>query len=167
VSLRLDANGAWDGRTAAGFIDGCAALPVESLEEPLALPDPQALARLQAAAPFPLAADESLPRLGLTALAEAGSVRRLVLKPPVLGGLRPSLAIARRARTAGLECVVTTLVESAVGGWTAANLAAAVDPEARLHHGLATGGWLAQDVAPAPTPAAGWLTLPETPGLGL
>jgi L-alanine-DL-glutamate epimerase-like enolase superfamily enzyme len=164
VALRLDANGAWTEAAAAAFIDGCRDLPVESLEEPLHHPAPANLARLQAGAGFPLALDESLS--GGT-LPLPLPVRRLVLKPTTLGGLRPALALAAQARAAGGECVVTTTLESAVGAWAAAQLAAAVDPGSRLAHGLATGAWFARDLAPAPTPAAGWLTLPSAPGLGV
>lgn len=164
ATLRLDANGAWNEPAAAAFIAGCRALPVESLEEPLRHPDPERLARLQGDAGFPLALDESLaggtPPVPLP-------VRRLVLKPATLGGLRPALALAAQARAAGCECVVTTTLESAVGAWAAAQLAAAVDPASRRAHGLATGAWFARDLAPAPSPAAGWLSLPSAPGLGV
>jgi len=164
VSLRLDANGAWNEPAAAAFIAGCRTLPVESLEEPLEHPDPGQLARLQGGAGFPLALDESLaggtPSLPLP-------VRRLVLKPAILGGLRPALALAAQAQAAGDECVVTTTLESAVGAWAAAQLAAAVDPGSRRAHGLATGAWFARDSAPAPAPVAGWLSLPSAPGLGV
>jgi o-succinylbenzoate synthase len=164
ATLRLDANGAWNEPAAAAFIAGCRALPVESLEEPLGHPDPGRLARLQGGAGFPLALDESLaggtPPVPLP-------VRRLVLKPATLGGLRPALALAAQARATGCECVVTTTLESAVGAWAAAQLAAAVDPASRRAHGLATGAWFARDLAPAPSPAAGWLSLPSAPGLGV
>ncbi len=60
ASLRLDANGAWDYDQAARLIVRLNDLPIESLEEPLKVPDWQALASLQALARFPLALDESL-----------------------------------------------------------------------------------------------------------
>ena len=60
ASLRLDANGAWDYDQAARLIARLNDLPIESLEEPLTIPDWQALRSLQAQARFPLALDESL-----------------------------------------------------------------------------------------------------------
>ncbi|HPB75397.1 MAG TPA: enolase C-terminal domain-like protein, partial [Chromatiaceae bacterium] len=60
ASLRLDANGAWDYDQAARLIVRLNDLPIESLEEPLKVPDWQALASLKALARFPLALDESL-----------------------------------------------------------------------------------------------------------
>jgi o-succinylbenzoate synthase len=170
ASLRLDANGAWDLPTATRLIGALAELPIESLEEPLADPDPEALARLQSRAPFPLALDESLQRV-LATFPAWGSpgpgalpVRRAVLKPAVIGGLRPSLALARRLRAAGVEPVVTGVLECAAGLWATAQLAAALgDP---IPQGLATAHWLAADLGPAPHPQRGHIELPVSPGSG-
>lgn len=165
TSLRLDANRAWRGDDAARFVDRCAALPVDMLEEPLADPRPAALGRLQARCAFPLALDESVPgRISVDTLLAAPPVRRLVLKPPRLGGLLPALALARRARAAGLECVVTGSVDSACGVMAAAHLAAALGNG--LAHGLATSAWLAEDLGAAPETGGGWMKLADTPGLG-
>lgn len=160
VSLRLDANRAWSGAEADAFLGRLAGLPVESVEDPLADSGMEGLARLQAGAPFPLAADESLSALGADALLAHRPVRRIVLKPMVLGGLRPALTLAHRAREAGMECVVTTTVDSAVGVRAALHLAAAVANG--LAHGLATSAWLAQDVGSPLLPEPG-----DVPGLGL
>ncbi|MDD5297465.1 MAG: enolase C-terminal domain-like protein [Rhodocyclaceae bacterium] len=164
VGLRLDANGAWDESAASRFIAGCAGLPVEALEEPLANPDPAALRRLQDMAPFSIALDESWPEWDAEALFADPPVRRLVLKPPRLGGLLPALEAARRAQAAGMEVVVTSSMDSACGVMAAAHLAAALDNG--LVHGLATSAWLAEDVGMAPRIVGGVLRLPDTPGLG-
>lgn len=164
VFLRLDANQAWSERQASDFLAALAGLPVESVEDPLACPDVVSLGRLQAAVPFPLAADESLLKLGADALLDQRPVQRIVLKPVALGGLRPALALAYRARAAGLECVVTTTVDSAAGVYAALHLAAAVANE--LAHGLATSAWLARDVGDPPQPVAGSLRVRNVPGLG-
>lgn len=161
VRLRLDANQAWSRAEAAAVIAALAGLPIDLLEEPLRRPTPAALAALQAVAPFPLALDESLEPGGLP---DPVPVRRLVLKPARLGGLRPTLALAAAARRAGLEVVVTTLVELAVGVAATAALAAALDP---LAHGLATSCWLAEDVA-APLPIhRGWIAVTAQEGHGI
>lgn len=165
LRLRLDANRAWPQDEAERFLKSVVGLPIDAVEEPLAAPTAAALAILQAALPYPLAADESLPALGAAALIEACAVRRLVLKPARLGGHAATQAIARQAAVAGIEVVLTSVVDSAVGVTAAAHLAAALSPA--LAHGLGTSEWLAADVAAAPVIAGGWLTLPETPGLGL
>jgi L-alanine-DL-glutamate epimerase-like enolase superfamily enzyme len=166
--LRLDANGAWSWDQARHFIEGLAGLPVESLEEPLARPDIGGLAHLQALAAFPLALDESLGRLALldvdTLLASA-AVRRLVLKPMVLGGVVPAYALACRAVAAGMECVATSTVDSAVGVAAATHLAVALDND--LAHGVATASWLSQDVGKSPHLVGGWMYLDKAmSGLG-
>lgn len=163
ISLRLDANGAWDEAIAARFLLACADLPVESCEEPLRSPSAPALARLQADLPFPLAIDESLQLID-DAFFAAPPVRRLVLKPPRHGGLLPALELALQARTAGVECVLTSSLESACGLLAVAHLAAAIAPD--LAHGLATAAWFATDTGAPPVIRDGRLELPETPGIG-
>jgi o-succinylbenzoate synthase len=164
VSLRLDANCAWNEKEAGDFLGALAGLLVESVEDPLANPDMERWCRLQAAVPFPLAADESLRIMGADAVFSQSPVRRVILKPMVLGGLVSALALARRAREAGMECVVTTTVDSAVGVTAVLHLAAAVAND--LAHGLATSVWLAGDVGNPPLPAGGMLRLADCPGLG-
>ena len=164
LRLRLDANRAWPEAAARRFLTAAADLPVEAVEEPLADPTLQTLAALQAALPFALAVDESLFELGVDALLAARAVRRLVLKPARIGGIRATLALAARARQAGMDAVVTSVVDSAVGVAAAAHVATALAGPA---HGLATSAWLAADVAQPPVIAAGHMQLPDAPGLGL
>ncbi len=166
--LRLDANGAWDETTAASFVAACRDLPVEAIEEPLHAPTLAALARLQAGTGIALALDESLPRFAVADLSQQQAVRRLVLKPARHGGLQASLALAREARGAGLECVVTSALESACGLLAAAHLAAAIAAGAPQTpaHGLATAAWFAADTGLPPEIRGGRLILPVGPGLG-
>jgi o-succinylbenzoate synthase len=163
VRLRLDANRAYGFDDARRFIAAAARLPVEALEEPLRDPTPEAFARLQQEAPFPLALDESLPHW-LSAHPEAAlAARRWVLKPMRWGGARRCLTLAAGAAKAGIEVVVTTTVDSAAGCWLAVHLAAAVDNG--LAHGLGTSEWLAEDLGPAPAPENGIVAVPPQ-GLG-
>lgn len=163
VFLRLDANCAWNERDAEDFLGALAGLPVESVEDPLASPDMEGWFRLQAKVPFPLAADESLRIMGADAVFNPSPVRRVVLKPMVLGGLVAALELARRAYEADVECVVTTTVDSAVGVTAALHLAAAVEND--LAHGLATSAWLLRDVGTAPLVAGGISRPGDNPGL--
>jgi L-alanine-DL-glutamate epimerase-like enolase superfamily enzyme len=165
LRVRLDANRAWPEADARRFLDSLVGLPIDGVEEPLADPTPAALAHLQKDLPFPIAADESLPVLGVHALLEARAVRRLVVKPARLGGIRATLALAAQAQAADVELVLTSVVDSAVGVTAAAHLAAALPVDAI--HGLGTLDWLARDVAPAPVIVDGALCLPAGCGLGL
>lgn len=162
--LRLDANRAWRDEDARRFLTAIADLPIDGVEEPLAAPTPAKLAALQAVLPYALAIDESLSLLGSETLIATRAVRRLVLKPARLGGIAATLAIARAAHATGIEIVLTSVVDSAVGVTAAAHLAAALAPN--LAHGLGTSDWLAADVAPPPPIGAGLMHLPDQPGLG-
>ncbi|MBK5969921.1 L-Ala-D/L-Glu epimerase [Thiorhodovibrio litoralis] len=181
AQLRLDANGAWDFATASRILQALEALnakckrgppPIESLEEPLRDPQDNQLAQLQARTSIALALDESLPRRAWPLKLDHLPVRRLVLKPQVLGGLRPSLKLAAAALEAGKETLVTSLIESAAGLWASAQLAAALahlaegSQAARIHHGLATADWLAKDLGEPPPIRDGMLHLGEGPGSG-
>ncbi|HEX6734845.1 MAG TPA: o-succinylbenzoate synthase [Azonexus sp.] len=160
--LRLDANGAWLFNDARDFLAACRELPVEACEEPLRDPEPDQLARLQAAVPFAIAIDESLARLGADFFRHP-PVRRLVIKP-ARHGLLGSMAIALRARAAGFEIVISSALESSCGLLACAHLAAAAAPE--MVHGLATAAWFVCDTGmPAPI-ENGRLLMPGLPGIG-
>jgi o-succinylbenzoate synthase len=160
VRLRLDANGAWDATAAMRKLRVLAPLEIELCEQPT--PDLRGLE----SSPVTVAADEMIATDLEGALERA---RIVVLKPMLLGGLKPALRIARRAHERGLRIVVTTSLESAVGRAGAAHLAAAVlalgsQPAA----GIATGRLIAEDAGEDPfAPKRGVVHIPDVPGLGL
>lgn len=164
VTLRLDANGSWEAPQARQVLAALCGLPVESVEEPLKSPDRKRLRQLQESAPFPLAVDESLPSWTPDELLSDPPVRRLVLKPMVLGGLLPALGLARRAEEAGVECVVTSTLDSGAGVWAAVHLAAALGNP--LAHGLTTREWLVDDIGSGPVIEQARIVIPDVPGLG-
>ena len=97
--LRLDANRAWRSvDDVHRFLHGLADLPVEYVEEPLRTPRLETLQTLQRDTPVPLALDESLGDLSPAAVFDTLPGVCLILKPMCLGGLRPTLALARQAR---------------------------------------------------------------------
>jgi o-succinylbenzoate synthase len=157
LSLRLDVNRGWTTAEAEATLPRLAGLPIEAMEEPACDADAQALERLQAMAGFSLALDESLSSWPED---RALPVRRQVLKPMVVGGPTRVLGLALRPRT---ESVVTSSVDTAVGLWLAAHIAAALGNG--LAHGLDTASWLSTLLGPAPEPG-GLLRLPDAPGLG-
>jgi o-succinylbenzoate synthase len=157
LDLRLDVNRGWTTAEAEATLPRFAGLPIEALEEPCHDADEAALRRLQAAVGYSLALDESLrdwpDELPLP-------VRRQILKPMVVGGASRVLALARRP---GTESIVTSSVDTAVGLWLSAHVAAALGNG--LAHGLDTASWLSRLLGPAP-PVGGVLRLPDAPGLG-
>jgi o-succinylbenzoate synthase len=173
VSLRLDANGGWSEQEAAQALDRLASYRPELCEQPVAAEEIPALARLQLRCAFPLAADEALVSpANLSALLKSASgtpaVRILVLKPMVLGGLLPSLRIAREAATVGVEAFVTSSLDGVVSRAGAAHLAAAL-PSGRLASGLGVGRlFVREEPAEHPFhPVKGRIRISDAPGLGL
>ena len=158
VKLRLDANGAWDAPAALRNLGELAALGIELCEQPT-----EDLRDL-AGSLVPVAADELVASDAEAALSRAQIV---VLKPMALGGVLPALQLARRAVQRGLQVIVTTSLEGAVGRAGAAHLAAAVlalGPQPAA--GLATGRLLAEDLCADPlAPRSGVVRIPDKPGL--
>lgn len=160
-AVRLDANQAYGFDDAVTLITALRHREVDHLEEPLRAPSLAELAVLQQMADFPIALDESLAGFGVEAVLRS-RLRRVVLKPVLHGGPLRTLELARRLRSGGIEVVVTTAMDSAIGAWMAAHVAAALDNG--LAHGLDTARWLAEDVAAGPAPRDGWLEIPDRVG---
>jgi L-rhamnonate dehydratase len=137
-------------------------LGIGFFEEPLTQNDVQQMAELRRATGVPLACGQNeglLFRFRDMLLAKAADI----LQPNVCisGGITQCLKVA------GLASAFNTMIENG-GAWPFHNM--------HLHAGLANGGmveyhYLAVELMrqlykDLPTPEAGWLTLPETPGLG-
>lgn len=122
--LRLDANGAWDRRTAERWLERCAERPVEFVEQPcFALRASQAGARiskeddlllgLAGSFPTPIALDESMAGDGdVERWIGAGWPGVFVVKPSLHGDLIGALARLEKARSA---VVFSSALETAVG----------------------------------------------------
>jgi o-succinylbenzoate synthase len=169
--LRLDANGGWDEVVAAAALERLAVYDLELVEQPVPAEETEALARLSRAALCRIAADEAVASIedGRRLLEAAPGA--LVLKPMRLGGIRPSLELAREAAERGVPCIVTTTFDAGIGVAAALHLAAAlpsVEAFADPAHGLATADHLAADIViEPPRPRGGALAVPPRPGLGV
>jgi O-succinylbenzoate synthase len=122
--VRLDANGAWDRRTAEKWLACASDRPVEFVEQPLA-PDSKGaddnLLGLAADYPVPIALDESL--------ADARDIERwlglgwkghFVVKPSLLGDARAALGKLAEAHA---RVVFSSALETAIGAQAALRLA--------------------------------------------
>jgi o-succinylbenzoate synthase len=168
IAFRLDANGAWTAEEAVLAIRSLTEFGLELVEQPVGPGDVEGMARVRAAVDVPVAADEAVTDLAAAQrLLEANAADVLVVKPMVVGGLRPALEIAETARKAGIAAIVTTTIDAGVGTAAALHLAAVL-PEEGPAHGLATGALLAVDiVAQRLAVRSGHMPLPEGPGLGV
>lgn len=165
--LRLDANGAWGEAEAIAHLARLAAFDVELVEQPVAADDIESLARVRAASPIHVAADEAaagVERAERVIALRAADV--ICVKLAAVGGLRPALRIAGRARRAGLDVIVTSGLDGAVARTAALHLAASL-PGVVPACGLATAELLEADLATTEAVKDGYLELPPGPGLGV
>lgn len=170
VCIRIDANSGWRDRHQAR--EALKALtsdgPVELCEEPLPVGHLNGLRALRGTVPALIGADETLCSPNLAPqLVDAGAVDVLVLKPMMLGGLLPAMALARRGRAAGVSrALVTSSLDGVVARAGAAHLAAVIgDPE--LAHGLWTGNLFVDEPDHPFVPVDGRIRIPDAPGLGV
>lgn len=161
LTLRADANGAWDVATAVRVARAVRRYALEWLEQPT---DAAGLAHVRAAG-VAVAADESVGRLAdVDAL--AGAIDAVVLKLVQVGGLAAATRIAARAAERGLGVTVTTSIDTAIGTAAALHLAAALPAPLRAC-GVATGGLLCDDVVIERIADGPWMRPPPGPGLGV
>jgi o-succinylbenzoate synthase len=171
IRLRADANGAWDVRTALRALKEMSGLGLEYVEQPVPADDVEGLAEVRRESPVRLAADEALLRPGgIQRVLELEAADLVVLKPSLLGGLADAWAAADQARSAGVDVVVTSALDCAIGRAGALHLAAAL-PGMDAACGLATGHLLAADLTADgsdPTaPTGDSVRVTAAPGLGL
>jgi len=159
VELRADANGAWDRATAQQFLDAVGDR-LAYVEQPLPATDLAGLAALSG----PVALDETLAAVALDDALDADPAA-VVLKPMALGGPRPAVAAAERARGAGIEPVVTTTIDGSVARTAAVHVAAAMPDVSAC--GLATAKRIESDLGPDIAPVAdGRAVVPQGAGNG-
>jgi O-succinylbenzoate synthase len=118
--IRLDANGAWNLRTAERWLGRCADRPVEFVEQPVSHDSRGAddqLAGLSADYPVPIALDESIRGDGDVARwLDAGWPGYFVVKPALLGDVRGVLGRLAAARA---RVVFSSSLETGIGAQAA------------------------------------------------
>ncbi len=168
VRLRLDANEGWHFSQAVAILSACAGYDIQYVEQPLKAANLQGMHELRREVPIPLAADEAI--IGFASARrilamEAADV--LIIKPQLTGGLRVSQQLIYEATERGIQCVITSTMESGIGVVSALHLAAA-SPVITLECGLATLDLLVDDlIVDSPTIHEGFMALPTQSGLGV
>jgi len=122
--IRLDANGAWDARTAGKWLGFCAGRPVEFVEQPVA-PDSKGfvdtLCGLAADYPVPLALDESLSdEAEVGRWLERGWSGYFVIKPSLMGDAH---GVLRKLAASHARVVFSSALETGIGAQAALRLA--------------------------------------------
>jgi muconate cycloisomerase len=148
VSIRLDANTAFNPENAVKFLKSVEQYDIECIEQPIPRGDPSQLAALRASSPIPIMADESIVTIqDAQGLIEANAVDYFNLRISKCGGLFKTIAIANLARSAGigvqLGCQVgETAILSAAGRHLAAYLS-----DLRFIEGSYSTHLLAEDIS--------------------
>lgn len=164
IELRLDANGGWDVDTAISILNKMAEYDVAFCEEPTSGVD--RIAAVGANSAVPVAIDESAATISEIDLAlQTNAISVVVIKPQALGGTDVAMAAVALLEKHGVQGVITSMIDSAVGVAHAAHLAAAALPHGV--HGLHTAILLADDVGPGLEVGGGRLYLSQRPGLGV
>ncbi len=149
AALRIDANGGWDHVAAVDALRRLAEFDIHFCEEPVVGIEAIAAIGAMSSVPVPVAVDESARTVAdleqVWTHAEASEIATVVIKPQALGGPDVAMAAIADARHHGVDVVITTMIDSAVGVAHAAHVAAAAGlPGA---HGLDTARLLSTDVA--------------------
>ena len=168
VHLRLDANEAWNFEQAKTILRACEAFDIQYVEQPLPRHDIAGMARLRSVVAIPIAADEAVSDLeSVRLLMRAGAADILIVKPQFARGLRMAQQIIIEAGEQGIQCVLTSAMESGIGVAGVLHLAAVL-PEVILECGLATLPLLGHDLLiDALCVENGWMGVPGGAGLGV
>lgn len=141
TSIRLDANGGWDLKTALKFSESIKNLNIEYIEDPCKKIEDNW--RFHENSPIPLGVDDCRDEnhpfaKGMT----------VVLKPTQIGSYERIRRIVKQAHLAEASCVFSSSFETGVGLSAIANLARKYEP--KVAHGLGTIGYLERDILDPP-----------------
>jgi L-Ala-D/L-Glu epimerase len=169
AQLRVDANGAWDARTALDRLEAFARFRLEGLEQPCAADDLQGLAWLAGRSQVPIIADESLVSLDdARRLAAARACHVFNVRISKCGGLLSAARIRDLGRGAGIATMLGAHVGETAILAAAGRHVAARTPELRVAEGSYGSLLLEADVSRALDLQQGGLgDVPAGDGLGL
>ncbi|MDU0338517.1 muconate/chloromuconate family cycloisomerase [Bosea rubneri] len=168
ASVRVDINQAWSEATASAMLPALAAAGVELIEQPVALRNLGALARLARQTPVAIMADEALngPETAFAIASQAGA-DVFALKIEQSGGLFAAAKVAAIAEAAGIGLYGGTMLEGGIGTAASAHLFSTIG---KLEWGTELFGplLLTEEILETPLDYADFgLAVPTAPGLGV
>jgi L-alanine-DL-glutamate epimerase-like enolase superfamily enzyme len=160
-TIRIDANEGWGPDEAIERLEALKRFNIELCEQPIPGGRLDDLARVTAASPIPIFADEDvLTSEDVRAL--VGKVDGVNLKLNKTGGITEALRAVEFARGLGMRVMLGCNLESGIGLSAGAQIAAAFD-----HIDLDSVVFLSTDPFPTVSYDGGRLVLPDGPGLGV
>lgn len=158
MTIRIDANGAWEPAEAAATLQMLRPVGIELCEEPVA--GVAAIRALRQHVEVPLALDESA---GDPDALHSPAADLMCLKISRCGGITGTVEMAARARAAGYDVYLASTLDGPLGIAAALHAAAVLRPDRAC--GLATLGLFAERENPLPA-VAGMMAAPAGAGLG-
>jgi L-alanine-DL-glutamate epimerase-like enolase superfamily enzyme len=140
ITIRLDANGAYDPRQVLKNLENFSAFGIHSIEQPIRAGQIQAMHDLCLNTPIPIALDEELIRVTgrqKEALLDNIKPQYIIIKPTLVGGLSASGQWIKLAEKRNIGWWITSALESNIGLNAIAQFTAGY--QTNMHQGLGTG----------------------------
>ena len=165
LTLRVDANGAFNIRNVRPILDQLAELQVHSIEQPLAPGLHESMAEICEGTPLPIALDEELIGMNNSDLRrdllDHVKPQFIVIKPSLVGGWAPTREWIQFAEERSIGWWITSALESSIGLNAIAQFTATLN--VTIPQGLGTGAVYRNNI-PSPLVAKGGMLhyLPES-----
>lgn len=165
--IRVDANEAWSAGSAVAMISRLAPFGIDFVEQPVGSRDLDGLARVRAASPVPIAANQAaFTHFDVLEVIKRQAADLIVTGPHQVGGLLQLKKVAAMAETAGLPINRHAVGELGVGALAGLQAIASfpnLTDGNQTHHQLLSDDVLAEPL----TFSGGKLSLPSGPGIGV
>ncbi|MFO0903670.1 MAG: enolase C-terminal domain-like protein [Pirellulales bacterium] len=171
IRLTVDANGGWSVNEAIRAAPALEEYGVLFVEQPVHRLDLEGLARVRRSIRLPVMADESVFTVqDAVRCLQLGAADILSVYPGKNGGLLNTLTIASLAEASGVHCAIGSNLEWDVGSAAMAHVCAAipnVDVDRYAADIIGPVFHTARAALTTLTPASGYVTAPQSPGIGL
>ena len=150
ITIRLDANGAFDASNALNKLKKLSKFDIHSIEQPIMAKQWEAMAALCKTSPIPIALDEEL--IGIISYGKKVELLKkiqpqyIILKPSLIGGFSGSDQWIKIAEQQGIKWWITSALESNIGLNAIAQYTATKNNI--LPQGLGTGGLFTNNIEP-------------------
>ncbi len=165
IKIRIDANGGWETNQSIDILGELSPFEIEFVEEPTR--GLENLATVRKNVSQKIAIDESLQEVeNIDLIAENEIADIVIIKPSAIGGISFASQLIRQAENLGLEVVITSFLDGAIGVAASAHLTSAynlLNPAP----GLGTSSLLLDDLAESIPINKGNMILGSSSGLGI
>lgn len=145
ISIRIDANGAWDTKSAIAHLKALQQFNISYCEQPIAPGNEEDFKIIEEETGVAVAADESIrTNQDCRKIISEELCKYLILKPMFIGCASDMNTIAKMAKENNIGITITSALDSGIGRNLAAHYASAFG--SKTAHGLATGSLFLKDL---------------------